>query len=240
MAAMEGSTSRSSTNTANAAGMSADVVAMLRARDEQIAAQGEQIAALKRQLDWFRRQVFGSKSERFIAEPNPAQLHLGEALPVEKSDVPAADSPVPVTELATLCFMGTSVVTGAATAVVAATAARTSFGSMAKGLVGRRTATAFDIGVNKVSWLLIRFMAVMVPIVFFINGLTKGNWLEAFLFGLAVAVGLTPEMLPMIVSAHLAKGARVMSKRKVIVKRLNAIQNNRADPTPPTVSLSSA
>jgi len=149
----------------------------------------------------------------------------GEALPVEKSDVPAADSPVPVTELATLCFMGTSVVTGAATAVVAATAARTSFGSMAKGLVGQRTATAFDIGVNKVSWLLIRFMAVMVPIVFLINGLTKGNWLEAFLFGLAVAVGLTPEMLPMIVSANLAKGARVMSKHKVIVKRLNAIQN---------------
>ena len=149
----------------------------------------------------------------------------GEALPVEKSDAPAADSPAPVTELATLCFMGTSVVTGAATAVVAATGARTSFGSMAKGLVGRRTATAFDIGVNKVSWLLIRFMAVMVPIVFLINGLTKGNWLEAFLFGLAVAVGLTPEMLPMIVSANLAKGARVMSKRKVIVKRLNAIQN---------------
>ena len=149
----------------------------------------------------------------------------GEALPVEKSDVPAADSPVPVTELATLCFMGTSVVSGAATAVVAATAARTSFGSMAKGIVGQRAATAFDIGVNKVSWLLIRFMAVMVPIVFLTNGLTKGNWLEAFMFGLAVAVGLTPEMLPMIVSANLAKGARVMSKRKVIVKRLNAIQN---------------
>jgi Mg2+-importing ATPase len=96
---------------------------------------------------------------------------------------------------------------------------------MARSLLGRRPATSFDRGVNKVSWLLIRFMLVMVPVVFLINGLSKGNWLEAFLFGVAVAVGLTPEMLPMIVTANLAKGAVVMSRRKTIVKRLNAIQN---------------
>ena len=151
----------------------------------------------------------------------------GEAMPVEKSDgaIPAGSSPATLTDFQPLCFMGTSVLSGAAVAVVAATGGRTSFGSLAKGLVGERTTTAFDLGVNKVSWLLIKFMVVMVPVVFLINGLTKGNWLEAFLFGLAVAVGLTPEMLPMIVSANLAKGAVVMSRRKVIVKRLNAIQN---------------
>src|SRR5690606_20366422 len=93
------------------------------------------------------------------------------------------------------------------------------------GLVGQRPATSFDRGVNSVSWLLIRFMAVMVPIVFLLNGFSKGDWLEAFLFALSVAVGLTPEMLPLIVTANLARGAIAMSKRKVVVKRLNAIQN---------------
>ncbi len=149
----------------------------------------------------------------------------GEAIPVEKSDVPAATPPAVATDAPTLCFMGTSVVSGSAVAVIVCTGQRTLFGSMAHGLAGQRVTTAFDIGVNKVSWLLIRFMAVMVPIVFLINGLTKHDWLEAFLFGLAVAVGLTPEMLPMIVTANLAKGAVAMSRRKTIVKRLNAIQN---------------
>ena len=149
----------------------------------------------------------------------------GEAIPVEKSDVPSATPPAVPTDAPTLCFMGTSVVTGSATAVIVCTGPKTLFGSMAHGLTGQRVSTAFDIGVNKVSWLLIRFMVVMVPIVFLINGLTKHDWLEAFLFGLAVAVGLTPEMLPMIVTANLAKGAVAMSKHKTIVKRLNAIQN---------------
>ncbi|PLP41937.1 magnesium-translocating P-type ATPase, partial [Klebsiella variicola] len=102
---------------------------------------------------------------------------------------------------------------------------RTYFGSLAKAIVGTRAQTAFDRGVNSVSWLLIRFMLVMVPVVFLINGLMKGEWWDALLFALAVAVGLTPEMLPMIVSANLAKGAVAMAKRKVVVKRLNAIQN---------------
>jgi Mg2+-importing ATPase len=150
----------------------------------------------------------------------------GEALPVEKSDSAAAPTkPVSLTELPTICFMGTSVISGTATAVVAATGSKTSFGAMAKGLVGQRVATAFDVGVNKVSWVFIRFILVMVPIVFLINGFSKHDWLEAFLFGLAVAVGLTPEMLPMIVTTNLAKGASAMAKRKTIVKRLNSIQN---------------
>ena len=159
----------------------------------------------------------------------------GEALPVEKYDtlgavaeksttVVADDEAGPL-ELPGICFMGTNVVSGTATAIVVATGVHTYFGSLAKAIVGSRAETAFDRGVNSVSWLLIRFMSVMVPIVFFINGFTKGDWPEAFLFALAVAVGLTPEMLPMIVSSNLAKGAVALSRRKVVVKRLNAIQN---------------
>ncbi|AOE87668.1 magnesium-translocating P-type ATPase [Pseudomonas sp. TCU-HL1] len=159
----------------------------------------------------------------------------GEALPVEKYDTlgavreksasrVAADSH-DILELPNICFMGTNVVSGTATAVVVATGSRTYFGSLARSIVGSRAQTAFDRGVNSVSWLLIRFMLVMVPVVLLINGFTKGDWAEAFMFALAVAVGLTPEMLPMIVSANLAKGAVAMAKRKVVVKRLNAIQN---------------
>jgi Mg2+-importing ATPase len=150
----------------------------------------------------------------------------GEALPVEKRDYPIADadtrSPL---ELENCCFMGTNVVSGTAMAVAVTTGSLTYFGSISKAVTGKRAETSFDKGVNSVSWLLIRFMLIMVPLVFLINGFTKGNWLEALLFGIAVAVGLTPEMLPMIVTANLAKGAVNMSKRKVIVKRLNAIQN---------------
>ena len=154
----------------------------------------------------------------------------GEAIPVEKSElVPdeaaAGSAPASLPDLRNIGFMGTSVVSGTASAVVVATGDRTYFGSMAKSLVGKRPPTSFDIGVNRVSWLLIRFMVVMVPIVFLINGLSKHNWVDAFMFGLAVAVGLTPEMLPMIVTANLAKGAVTMARHKTIVKRLNAIQN---------------
>ena len=128
-------------------------------------------------------------------------------------------------ELPNVCFMGTNVVSGSAKAVVVATGPSTYLGTLARHLVGKRAPTSFDKGVNGVSWLLIRFMLVMVPLVFVINGLTKGNWVEAFFFAVSVAVGLTPEMLPMIVTANLARGAVAMSRRKVIVKRLNAIQN---------------
>jgi len=150
----------------------------------------------------------------------------GEALPVEKREHPIEDaakrSPL---ELENICFMGTNVVSGTATAIAVTTGNLTYFGSIGKAITGKRAETSFDKGIKKVSWLLIRFMLVMVPLVFIINGFTKGSWLEAFLFALSIAVGLTPEMLPMIVTANLAKGAVNMSKRKVIVKRLNAIQN---------------
>ncbi len=150
----------------------------------------------------------------------------GEAMPVEKSDrAEKPSAPVAQTELPTIIFMGSSVVSGTATAVVVNTGSRTTFGRMAKGISGRRAETSFDAGIKRVSWLFIRFIFVMVPIVFLINGLTKGDWVEALLFGLAIAVGLTPEMLPMIVTTNLAKGAVSMSRHKTIVKRLNSIQN---------------
>lgn len=148
----------------------------------------------------------------------------GESLPVEKKECTPEDVASPL-ELENICFMGTNVVSGTARAIVVSTGNLTYFGSISKALTGKRAETSFDKGINKVSWLLIKFMLVMVPLVFLINGLTKHNWMEALLFGISVAVGLTPEMLPMIVTANLAKGAVNMSKRKVIVKRLNAIQN---------------
>jgi Mg2+-importing ATPase len=155
---------------------------------------------------------------------NQAAL-TGEALPVEKHAGPgAADVRNPL-ELPNVGFLGSNVESGSATAVVINTGDRTYFGSLAASIVGERELTSFDKGVNRFTWLMIRFIAVMVPTVFIINGLSKHNWLDAFLFSLAVAVGLTPEMLPMIVTVNLAKGALAMSRKKVIVKRLNAIQN---------------
>ena len=160
----------------------------------------------------------------------------GEAMPVEKGV--ALQSGTGSTEASSdgqagkgsldesaLLFMGSSVVSGAGKAVVLATGRHTYFGATAWKLIGRRSQTAFDRGVNQVSWLLIRFMLVMVPIVFFVNGLSKGLWVEAFFFAVAVAVGLTPEMLPMIVNANLARGAVAMSRHKAIVKQLDALQN---------------
>jgi Mg2+-importing ATPase len=159
----------------------------------------------------------------------------GEALPVEKYDTVgslaaksaagAGSGEAGRLDSADLCFLGTNVVSGTATAVVLATGPRTYFGSLARSIVGQRAQTAFDRGVNGVSWVLIRFMAAMVPIVLLINGFTKGDWVQAFFFAVSVAVGLTPEMLPVIVTGNLAKGAVTMSRRKVVVKRLNAIQN---------------
>jgi len=149
----------------------------------------------------------------------------GESLPVEKMEAPDARARVSPIERTNLCFLGTSVESGSATAVIAATGAQTYFGSVASSLAGQQPETAFEKGVKRFTWLMIRFMVVMVPLVFLINGLTKHDWHQAFFFSLAVAVGLTPEMLPMIVSVCLSKGALAMSKKKVIVKRLNSIQN---------------
>ncbi|TAL65172.1 MAG: magnesium-translocating P-type ATPase [Burkholderiaceae bacterium] len=150
----------------------------------------------------------------------------GESLPVEKfPEHRGAASPNPL-EMNNLLFMGTNVVSGSATAVVVTTGNRTYFGVLATRVTGTdRTPTSFEAGVNSVSWLLIRFALVMVPVVLLINGFTKDDWTQAFLFALSVAVGLTPEMLPMIVTSTLAKGAVILSRKKVIVKRLDAIQN---------------
>ncbi|MGA8751898.1 MAG: magnesium-translocating P-type ATPase [Pseudolabrys sp.] len=155
----------------------------------------------------------------------------GESIPLEKHAVPPirktqpADASQNVLERETACFMGTNVVSGTAVAVVAATGDATNFGAMAKDIVGARPLTSFDKGISKVSWMLIHFLTVMTPLVFLINGLDKGDWLQSLLFAVSVAVGLTPEMLPMIVTTNLAKGAVMMARRKTIVKRLNAIQN---------------
>ena len=130
-----------------------------------------------------------------------------------------------IVELDNICYMGSTVISGAAKGIVFETGNRTFLGTIARNLTGHRATTAFDRGISKVSLLLIRFMLVMVPFVFFINGFTKGDWFEAFIFAISVAVGLTPEMLPMIVTANLSKGALSMSKKKTIVKNLNAIQN---------------
>lgn len=130
-----------------------------------------------------------------------------------------------VVELNNICFMGSNVVSGSAIGVVFETGQSTYLGTIAKSLVGLRAQTSFDKGINKVSLLLIRFMLVMVPFVFLINGITKGDWFDAFIFAVSVAVGLTPEMLPMIVTSNLAKGAVSMSRRKTIVKNLNSIQS---------------
>ena len=149
----------------------------------------------------------------------------GESLPVEKFHDPEPKEESSPTELKNTCFMGTSVESGTATAVVVTTGAQTYIGSMARSITGERVQTSFDLGLNRFTWLMMKFMAVMVPLVFIINGFTKHDWKGAFFFALAVAVGLTPEMLPMIVSVCLSNGALAMSRKKVIVKRLNSIQN---------------
>jgi len=153
---------------------------------------------------------------------NQAAL-TGESMPVEKFSATAQGAAG--IDLPNICFMGSNVISGTATAVVVATGARTYFGSVASSITGQRQLTSFDLGVNRFIWLIVRFMLVMVPLVFIINGFTKGDWMEALIFAVAVAVGLAPEMLPMIVTINLAKGALAMSRKKVIVKRLSSIQN---------------
>jgi Mg2+-importing ATPase len=149
----------------------------------------------------------------------------GESMPVEKFEASEAATVRSAIDLRNVCFLGTSVESGTGTGLVVATGERTYLGSLARAVVGQQVQTAFDRGVARFTWLMIRFIAVMVPLVFLINGLTKGDWKEAFFFALAVAVGLTPEMLPMIVTVCLTKGAMLMAGKKVIVKRLHSIQN---------------
>lgn len=148
----------------------------------------------------------------------------GESEPVEKCGRPVFQKKT-LTETENLAFMGSNVISGSAKALVVAVGNDTMIGMMAKSLDEKPPKTTFEKGVNDVSWVLIRFMLMMVPAVFLINGITKGNWMQALLFAVSVAVGLTPEMLPMIVTSSLTKGAAAMSRQKVIIKNLNAIQN---------------
>ena len=149
----------------------------------------------------------------------------GEAMPAEKHAQASKERCDDPFDLPNLCFMGANVVSGYGTGLILRTGPNTFFGQLAEEIAGRHVPTAFDQGINRFTGLMIRFMLVMVPAVFLINGLTKHDWLDALFFAVAVAIGLTPEMLPMIVTVNLAKGAVAMAREKVIVKRLNAIQN---------------
>ena len=153
---------------------------------------------------------------------NQAML-TGESFPVEKHSIGSpTDNPL---ESEVLCLMGTSVVSGTAAALVIATGERTYLNTINKNIINERPVTSFDKGISKISWMLIHFIIVITPLVFLLNGFIKGNWIESLLFAASIAVGLTPEMLPMVVTTNLAKGAVAMSKRKTIVKNLSAIQN---------------
>lgn len=149
----------------------------------------------------------------------------GESEPIEKFGGECDATDTNTLDIKNLAFLGSNVISGLAICVVIAVGDDTIFGSIAQSLVGKKSPTSFEKGVSSVSWLLIRFMMCMTPVVLFINGFTKGDWLQAFLFALSVAVGLTPEMLPMIVTTNLAKGAVTMAKKKTVIKNLNSIQN---------------
>ncbi len=149
----------------------------------------------------------------------------GESMPAEKFAVAATLDRSDPFAIPNLCFMGSSVTSGYGTGIIVQTGRRTYFGQLAGKIVAADAPTSFDRGLNSFVWLMVRFIMVMVPLVFLINGVTKHDWLEALFFAVAVAVGLTPEMLPMIVTVNLARGASAMARERVIVKRLNAIQN---------------
>lgn len=147
----------------------------------------------------------------------------GESEPIEKFNY-LKDDKVVFTDLSNIGFMGSNIISGSAKAIVLSTGNDTYFGTMAKSLSGDKSKNSFEQGVDSVSKLLMNFMLIMVPIIFVINGLFKGDWANSFLFALTIAVGLTPELLPMIMTTTLAKGALTMSKHNTIVKSLSAIQ----------------
>jgi P-type Mg2+ transporter len=149
----------------------------------------------------------------------------GESFPVEKFPDPINTEGKTLTDLVNIAFMGSSVISGSAHGLVVKTGVNTSFGEISKRLMVSRTETGFEKGIRQFTWLMIRLMMILVIVIFAINAFIKGQIVEAFLFAIAVAVGLTPEMLPMLVAMNLSKGAIRMSRLKVIVKRLNSIQN---------------
>jgi hypothetical protein len=173
------------------------------------------------------------------AQWTPAGKHLatqasltGESLPVEKFDTAAEGGDGNALEFRNLCFLGTAVESGMATGLVAETGSGAYLGTIASTLTGEPPETSFDRGISHLTWLMIRFIAVMVPLVFVINGLTKNDWKEAFFFAFAVAVGLTTEMLPMIVSACLSRGALLMSRKKVIHSEVKVSDGRKVDELP--------
>ena len=186
-----------------------------------------------------REIVLGDIVDLYAGDMIPADLRIlsckdlfinqssltGESFPIEKSAVPVKTEGIPVTSLGNIAFMGSSVVSGTALGLVIKTGIDTQFGEISRRLATIRTMTSFDKGIQKFVWLMIRLMIVLVAVIFTINFFNKGDLVQALLFSLAVAVGLTPEMLPMLVTVNLSKGAIAMSKKKVIVKRLNSIQN---------------
>jgi Mg2+-importing ATPase len=152
-------------------------------------------------------------------------LLTGESFPIEKTAEPVQSKGNSASDLTNIAFMGSSVVSGTGLGVVIRTGLATQFGELSRKITSITVDTSFDKGIRKFMWLMIRFMIALVLIIFAINALFKGNTIQALMFALAVAVGLTPEMLPMIVAVNLYKGAIAMSKKKVIVKHLNSIQN---------------
>ena len=149
----------------------------------------------------------------------------GESFPIEKHATHQKDSDQIDTEYDNLLFLGTNVISGTGLGIVIKVGNQTLFGRMASDNGEEQQQTSFETGINKTTWVLIRFMLVITPTVFLINGLTKGDWAEALMFAIATAVGLTPEMLPMIVTTNLVKGSREMAKEGTIMKNVNAIQN---------------
>ncbi|MBO0462529.1 magnesium-translocating P-type ATPase [Enterococcus sp. DIV1298c] len=149
----------------------------------------------------------------------------GESYPVEKHATVCSGRTQSETSYENIAFMGSNVISGSAEGIIISVGNDTMFGHVAQNLSQKPVKTSFELGIQKTSMLLIKFMALMAPTVIVINGFTKGDWLEAFLFGLSVAVGLTPEMLPMIVTTNLVKGASAMAKKGTVIKNLNAIQN---------------
>jgi Mg2+-importing ATPase len=149
----------------------------------------------------------------------------GESTPVEKTSEPIQPKSKSITELSNIAFMGSTVISGTAIGVVIKTGIATQFGELSRRLATITTESGFDRGIRQFTWLMIRLMLILVVIIFAINAVLKGDYIQSLLFSLAVAVGLTPEMLPMLVAINLSKGAIAMSKKDVIVKRLNSIQN---------------
>ncbi len=186
-----------------------------------------------------REIVPGDTVDLFAGDMIPADLRIvsckdlfinqasltGESFPIEKIAEPIHPKSRAISEQTNIAFMGSSVVSGTGLGVVVKTGVATQFGELSRKLATMVVETSFDKGIRKFTWLMIRFMLFLVVFIFGINALLKGNFIEALLFSLAVAVGLTPEMLPMLVAINLSKGAIAMSKKQVIVKRLSSIQN---------------